>query len=81
MHHFSLTCILEIGTVGIILFQKSEPNFMICGAIRRLNRSNVVQIPERSIETRKNGGEKPKKVTLSGIHHLSGNHKRTLKNL
>jgi hypothetical protein len=45
MHHFSLTCILEIGTVDNILFPKNAPDFLSGGAIIQEDRDNVVHIP------------------------------------
>jgi hypothetical protein len=44
MHHFSLTYTLEIGTEGLILFQKNAPDLMKSGATYTVNGTNVVQI-------------------------------------
>jgi len=56
MHHHSLTYIVEIGTVGIIPFQKNAPNIRSCGAKYWVNFVDVVQISIQYI------GEKRKTV-------------------
>jgi hypothetical protein len=44
MHHFSLTYILEIGTGGIILFEKNAPKNMSFGAKVCVYGAVVVQV-------------------------------------